>query len=63
MVLIDCSNANIYYIINMLVCFKSIIRQYWTPFDPPFQTIWHSMSEALKGNEQYSYTSLEARRN
>lgn len=38
MVLIDCSNANIYYIINMLVCFKSIIRQYWTPFDPPFQT-------------------------
>lgn len=38
MVLIDCSNANIYYIINMLVCFKSIIRQYWTPFDPTFQT-------------------------
>ncbi|MES0462926.1 hypothetical protein ABUI83_06185, partial [Klebsiella pneumoniae] len=28
-------NANIYYTI-MLVCFKSIIRQYCTPLDPPF---------------------------
>jgi DNA-binding protein H-NS len=49
MVQIDCSNANIYYIINMLVCFKSIIRQYCTPFQSPIlNTGWHSMSEALK---------------
>lgn len=33
----------------MLVCFKSIIRQYCTPFQSPIlNTGWHSMSEALK---------------